>query len=166
MVDTKVPLSSICHNYNLYITLRWETLSEQVRQRLPDAPTHNRLAPQGSRTFKKKRSRDCDRTSRTQHDLFYWENTAEGTRSDTAAICDIQSIRRIMSWHAIVFLNNVVKFGESKKKDLVKRLNFSNLQGLVVPRADIAVSVAIVYSWWLSNDLSIKWLLWLSGVSK
>jgi predicted AAA+ superfamily ATPase len=34
---------------------------------------------------------------RTQHDLFYWENTAEGTRSDTAAICDIQSIRRIMS---------------------------------------------------------------------
>jgi len=44
---------------------------------------------------------------------------------------------------------NVVKFGESKKKDLVKRLNFSNLQGLVVPRADIAVSVAIVYSWWL-----------------
>lgn len=25
MVDTKVPLSSICHNYNLYITLRGET---------------------------------------------------------------------------------------------------------------------------------------------
>ena len=37
------------------------------------------------------------RIPRTQHDLFYWENTAEGTRSDTAAICDIQSIRRIMS---------------------------------------------------------------------
>ena len=28
-----------------------------------------------------------------------------------------------------------------------------------VPRADIAVSVAIVYSWWLLKDLSIKWLL-------
>ena len=27
MVDTKVPLSSICHNYNLYITLRCETVS-------------------------------------------------------------------------------------------------------------------------------------------
>ena len=28
-----------------------------------------------------------------------------------------------------------------------------------VPRADIAVSVAIVYSWWQSKDLSIKILI-------
>ena len=35
-----------------------------------------------------------------------------------------------------------------------------------VPRADIAVSVAIVYSWWLPNDLSIKWLNYTSGVFK
>ena len=34
---------------------------------------------------------------------------------------------------------NVVKFGESKKKDLVKRLNFSNLQGLFVPRAGLLI---------------------------
>lgn len=30
---------------------------------------------------------------------------------------------------------NVVKFGEFKKKDLVKCLKINNLQGLVVPRA-------------------------------
>ena len=28
-----------------------------------------------------------------------------------------------------------------------------------MPRADIAVSVAIVYSWWQSKDLSIKILI-------
>lgn len=47
-------------------TLRWETLPEQVRQRLPDAPTHNRLTPQGSRTYKEKRSRDCVRLRHPQ----------------------------------------------------------------------------------------------------
>ena len=29
---------------------------------------------------------------------------------------------------------------------------------LLVPRAGAKVLVAIVYSWWLPNDLSIKWL--------
>ena len=38
---------------------------------------------------------------------------------------------------------NVVKFGEFKKKDLVKCLKINNLQSLVVPRAETNVLVAI-----------------------
>ena len=37
MVDTKVPLSSICHNYNLYITLRCKIVARQAAHKLADA---------------------------------------------------------------------------------------------------------------------------------
>ena len=37
MVDTKVPLSSICHNYNLYITLRCKIVAGQAAHKLADA---------------------------------------------------------------------------------------------------------------------------------
>ena len=37
MVDTKVPLSSICHNYNLYITLRCKIVAGQSAHKLADA---------------------------------------------------------------------------------------------------------------------------------
>ena len=50
-----------------------------------------------------------------------------------------------------------------------KSLNEKRAAGhaaLVVPRADIAVSVAIVYSWWLLKVLSIKWLKYSLGVFK
>ena len=60
----------------------------------------------------------------------------------------------------------VVIFWGYKKKDLVKCLKISNLQSLVVPRADIAGLVAIVYSWWLLKVLSIKWLKYSLGVFK
>ena len=36
----------------------------------------------------------------------------------------------------------------------------------VLPRAGAKVLVAIVYSWWLPNNLSIKWLSNTSGVFK
>ena len=60
----------------------------------------------------------------------------------------------------------MTKFGVHKKQDFVKCLKVNNLQSLVVPRMDIAVLVAIMYSWWLLNDLSIKWLNYPCGVFK
>ena len=53
MVDTKVPLSSICHNYNLYITLRCETVSERVRHRLTAAPTLHWPTPRACALIRK-----------------------------------------------------------------------------------------------------------------
>ena len=67
MVDTKVPLSSICHKYNLYITLRCEIVPGQAGHKLTDAPQHR---------YKEKRSRSAVSASKLSLRLLLIEALA------------------------------------------------------------------------------------------